>query len=67
VTAYTVPSRRLEDRICQLCSKVVEAEGHDVEAAISELKAGLHEHTERLRKMVTENLLKKERPNRRKI
>lgn len=66
VTAYSVPSRRLEDHIRQLCSKVSNADDKNDESAISELKAGLHEHTQRLTKLAAENLLDKERPNRRK-
>jgi hypothetical protein len=62
-----MPSRRLEDRIRELCAKLIKAEDQDFESASAELKGALHEHTERLRKVVAQNLLKKEQANRRKI
>ena len=46
-----MPSRRLEDRIRQLCAKAVAAPESDLEPVITELKLALHEHTERLRKL----------------
>jgi hypothetical protein len=46
-----MPSRRLEDRIRQLCAKAVAAAESDLEPVITELKVALHEHTERLRKL----------------
>ena len=46
-----MPSRRLEDRIRQLCAKAVAAAESDLEPVITELKLALHEHTERLRKL----------------
>ena len=53
--AFTVStrSRRLDDRIRELCARLVAStEHHDVEAILSELKAALHESIERLRKRV---------------
>jgi hypothetical protein len=46
-----MPSRRLEDRIRELCAKAVAAPESDLEPVIGELKVALHEHTERLRKL----------------
>ena len=43
-------SRRLDDRIRDLCAKLVAStEQHDVNHTLSELKAALHESIERLR------------------
>ena len=66
VAGYVVPYRRIEDRIRELCARLTKAEDKDFELAISDLKAALHDHTEQLRKLVAESLLKR-RPNRRKI
>jgi len=48
-----VPTRRLEDRIRQLCADAVaaSASASDLEPVITELKIVLHEHTKRLRKL----------------
>ena len=53
-----MPSRRLEDRIRELCSIVVTAREAELEPAFSELKSALQEHTLRLRQMVADNLAK---------
>jgi hypothetical protein len=45
-------SRRLDDRIRDLCANVVAADEPELEPKISELKSALREHTARLRKMV---------------
>ncbi|GEM_PF-3423603 len=42
-------SRRLDDRIRELCAKLASTEHHDVNQILSELKAALHESIERLR------------------
>jgi hypothetical protein len=43
--------RRLEDRIEELCAKVIPVRGTgEFEPTIAELKAALHEQTERMRK-----------------
>jgi hypothetical protein len=47
-----MPPRRLDDRIRELCAKVVAAQETDLEPSISELKAALREHAARLRKLV---------------
>jgi hypothetical protein len=51
-----MPSRRLEDRIRELCAKAVAADSSELSAIFSELKSALHEHSERLRKLAAEKL-----------
>ena len=51
-----VPSRRLEDKIRQLCAEAIAAPQSEFEPAIAELKLALHEHTERLRKLAASKL-----------
>jgi hypothetical protein len=63
VALYRVPSRRIDDRIRDLAAKVVTSEGNDYKPALSELKAALREHTDRLRKMAAESLAKKAAPS----
>jgi hypothetical protein len=46
-----VPSRRLEDHIRELCARAVAAPGDELEPILSNLKACLHEHAERLRQL----------------
>lgn len=61
-------TRRLDDRIRELCTKVASSRDVDYEPAIAELKAALHEHTSRLRQMVADHVIKKEPPtDRRKV
>lgn len=62
VALYRVPSRRIDDRIRDLCAKVANSEGNDYEPTLSELKAALLEHTGRLRKMAVESQGKKAAP-----
>jgi RecJ-like exonuclease len=54
-----MPARRLEDRIRELCAKVSVAPETELDAALSELKSALHEHSVRLRKMAAENFAKR--------
>jgi len=44
-------SRRLEDRILDLCAKAVAAAPEELNPVLSELKAALYEHTQRVRTM----------------
>jgi len=46
-----VPSRRLEDRIRELCGKVLTARNSELYEVLSDLQSALHEHGERLRKV----------------
>ena len=59
-TGCFVPTRRLEDRVRELCSKAVKARNAEFDAALSELRAALREHSSRLRKMAAAKLLHKE-------
>lgn len=52
-----VPSRRLEDRIRELCCKALSAQDSELEAVFSELKSALREHTQRLRKLLAIKLV----------
>lgn len=54
-----MPSRRLDDRIRELCRKALTAQEYELEAIFSELKSALREHTERLRKLLTIKLVNK--------
>jgi hypothetical protein len=47
-----VPSRRLEDRIRELCHEAVTAKDPELHDVISELQTCLHDHAERLRQMM---------------
>jgi hypothetical protein len=48
--------RRLEDRIRDLCAKAVIAGEPELGGLLSELKAALHEHAERLRRLAATKL-----------
>jgi hypothetical protein len=54
-----VPSRRLEDRIRDLCRRALSAETSELEAIFAELKTCLHQHSERLRHMMVMKLATK--------
>jgi hypothetical protein len=49
--------RRLEDRIRELCARVIITRGQESETKLEELKAALAEHTERIRKAAILTLL----------
>ncbi len=49
---------RLEERIRDLCTRVIAADETELEAAILELQTALHEHVEQLRQLVLESHLK---------
>ncbi len=51
-----MPTRRLDDRIRELCERVLAASDDELEPAISELRTAFQEHISRLRQMVAENL-----------
>jgi len=52
-----VPSRRLEDRIRELCTKAVAAPGSaDFNEVMQQLRAALHEHANRLRQLAARKL-----------
>jgi hypothetical protein len=52
-----VPSRRLEDRIHELCARSLTAQDSELVAIVSALKAALHEHTDRLRNLAARKLV----------
>jgi hypothetical protein len=54
-----VPARRLEDRIRELCDKALTADASELEEVFSELRSSLHEHSERLRKIMVLKLSSK--------
>jgi hypothetical protein len=54
-------ARRLEDRIRDLCTKAVAAGSGELNPVLSELKAALHEHTQRLRRMAAASTLRSPR------
>jgi Cdc6-like AAA superfamily ATPase len=51
----------LDDRIRELCAKVVAATDGDFREAMSELRSALHEHTQQLRKKVVQQLGREKR------
>lgn len=51
-----MPARRLEDRIRELCSKVVAADDAEFGSTFFELNSALREHSERLRKLAAGKL-----------
>jgi hypothetical protein len=55
-----MPSRRLEDRIRELCSKCVNAKDTaELEPAVEKLKTALRQHTSRLRELAARKLVQK--------
>jgi hypothetical protein len=55
-----VPQRRIDDRIRQLCAKVIAASNSDVEPALQELLALVHQKAERLKTRAGKLLLRGE-------
>jgi hypothetical protein len=55
-------NRRLEDRIRELCAKVVTTPGApEWNKILQQLTAALHEHTNRMRKLIAEFPMRPER------
>ena len=54
--SWNVSQHHLDERIRQLCAKVVASSDHDLGSSISELKAALREHNERLRTLAVAQL-----------
>ena len=52
-----MPTQTFEDRICELCERVVAATDDELEPAISELRVAMQEHIARLRQLVAETLV----------
>lgn len=62
VVLSTKDSKRLEDRIYTLVEKAIAAQNpEELESVITELRAALKEHTERIRKLAASKLTAKER------
>jgi len=59
-----VPKRRLEDRIRELCARVLSAEGEEFESAILALRAALSEHNAQLRRLTALKLARPPSPRR---
>jgi len=58
----SVVLRRLEDRMRNLCAKAVASEDTpELQEVLEQLRAALHEHNTRLRKLPTEPLLQQRR------
>ena len=47
----------LNDRITELCSKALQAEGRELESILAELNAALQQHTEELRSLAAQKLI----------
>jgi len=54
-----MPSRRVEDRIRDLCAQAVSAPDSELEPILKELRATLRAHSERLRKLAVMQLVEK--------
>jgi hypothetical protein len=50
-------TRRLDDRIRQLCAQVTEASNDDLESILQQLLGAIHEKIERLRSLAASQLL----------
>ncbi len=63
LTNRTIPTRRLDDRIRQLCAEIAKTPAGsgrlspEVEATLQELLGAIHEKTERLRSLAAKKLL----------
>ena len=57
--------RRLEDRVRDLCTRVIEAKDSDIDQTIKELRQALAEHNRRLRKMAAQKLTGEQHEERR--
>jgi hypothetical protein len=51
-----VPSRRLEDRIRELCAQAVASGDADFSEVLAQLRSAMHQHIEEMRKMVVEHM-----------
>lgn len=55
----SMPSRRLEDRIRDLCREALTSSGSNFDSVLEDLRASLHEHSERLRQIMALRLATK--------
>src|SRR5438270_11948045 len=56
VVIFVMPSRRLEDRIRDLCAKAATASDAETVRVLQELRQALHEHARHLRAMAADKL-----------
>jgi hypothetical protein len=59
---FRVPSRRLDDRIRELCARAVSADDSDFAAVLSDLRSALHEHSARMREMAMRQIHRLRQP-----
>jgi hypothetical protein len=59
-----MPSRRLDDRIRELCGKALVARNSELEEIFLDLQSALHEHNEKLRKMAVQQFTDAKRQQR---
>jgi hypothetical protein len=52
-----VPSRRLDDRITELCRQIADTHGPDADPLLEELQAAIREKIKMLRRMATMQLI----------
>jgi hypothetical protein len=57
--SFIVLSRRLEDRIRELCRRALTASDTELDSIFSALNAALREHTEKLRRLMVIKLASK--------
>ena len=51
-----VPSRRLDNRIRELCAKATATDTVNVAEVLSELQSSLHEHAQEMRKLASQEI-----------
>ena len=56
---------RLEERIRELCTQIVDAQGDELTAAIAELQTTLHEHAKHIKDLSVATLARLERARKR--
>ena len=56
-SSVEVTSRRLEDRIRELCAAACQAAGAELDAILKKLQAALQEHNRRFRKLAADSLV----------
>jgi HEAT repeat protein len=61
-----VPSRRLDDRIRRLCSKVTSASEEEAEPLLKELQSAIREKIESVRKLAARQLIQRKKAEQRR-
>lgn len=62
-----MPTRRLDDRIRELCARITEASNGELEGVLQELLGAVHEKVERLRNLAVRQLVGGKTPKDRRI